>query len=304
MGRASSEHFDRTRSCSSPTLKTAGVSLLSVATEPVQKERRLSIPRLQNMAPSILKIQRRNSADSGCLKKSPLAAGGDDAGCGILNRRPAVGFRRHPSMISMCSEASTSAGESAEKERVRPSSATFASYASEKVEISNPCRSQTPPCITKDRILGRATGAFCQWWLPIEKRVDFCDDGDECFESFTPYGKKYGVHPDDFYFDDNGEMVLVPDEGDTVECIAMGGVAYRTRAADAAYFPDMRGIKCGAKTLVKEKCNGWIKDKVGWLPIDMNGKSLFKVVQMEPKKKERPLTKTPSLPKKVWKEMS
>merc|ERR1719401_1674456 len=59
------------------------------------------------------------------------------------------------------------------------------------------------------------------------------------------------------------------------------GVPYRTRPQLRAHFEDCREVTFGERILVKQVCDGWVKDVVAWLPLELDGDSLFKVIDQE-----------------------
>lgn len=123
--------------------------------------------------------------------------------------------------------------------------------------------------------------------VTMERRVSF-GDGMELFEAFTPYCKKYGAHPDDFFFDEKGHMVLVtssqsdvdllnvkPD--DTIECIAER-VDYHTKPQLSARHSKKICVALGEQVLVKKRCGEWVQDSRGWLPVLLKNRPAFQVV--------------------------
>jgi len=129
----------------------------------------------------------------------------------------------------------------------------------------------------------------------ISRRVSF-GDGQELFEAFTPYGKKYGAHPDDFFFDAKGHMVLTTSAetdadvlevkaDDILECLREDGVDYYTRPQLSARLSKRKTVGLGEQVVVKKRCGEWIQDSVGWLPLLVGTKRAFEVVV--PKEKLR-----------------
>mmetsp|Transcript_119859 Transcript_119859/g.219499 ORF Transcript_119859/g.219499 Transcript_119859/m.219499 type:complete len:323 (-) Transcript_119859:4-972(-) len=124
------------------------------------------------------------------------------------------------------------------------------------------------------------------------RRVSFGGGSPELFEAFTPYCKKYGAHPADFYFDSEGHMVLEEevdsddDEGglgkvkvgDTLECIVDCGVGYRKKPQMTARFDDLRTLEVEQQIKVLQRCGGWIRDSVGWLPLTIKSTPVFEIV--------------------------
>jgi hypothetical protein len=112
----------------------------------------------------------------------------------------------------------------------------------------------------------------------------------ELFEAFTPYCKKYGAHPDDFFFDDKGHMVLVTStqsdadvlevkENDAIECVLERGVDYHTRPQfSSPLLAPKRSVTLGDQVLVKKRCGEWVQDAFGWLPLMPHGRPGFQVV--------------------------
>jgi len=122
------------------------------------------------------------------------------------------------------------------------------------------------------------------------RRVSFCKDDSECFEDFTPYGIRYGKHPSDFDFDRNGIMLPAKrtedaesmEVGTTIECTCLVGVIYRTKPALAAHFDDARTVSFGNRVVVEALCSGWVRDAIGWLPLEIDGKNNFDIVSSAP----------------------
>lgn len=124
----------------------------------------------------------------------------------------------------------------------------------------------------------------------MKRRVSF-GDGQELFESFTPYCKKYGAHPDDFFFDESGNMVLVSSsepgmdilevgQGDSIECILDEGVEYRTKPHMASRAKKHQEVSLGDKLVVRNRKEEWVqvKENLGWVPLLVDGEAAFKVV--------------------------
>jgi len=109
----------------------------------------------------------------------------------------------------------------------------------------------------------------------LRRRVSF-GDADEFSEAFTPYSRKYGTHPRDFYFDEQGLMVLEKSSdadlihvkaADTIECVLDSGVDYHWRPQLNASFKVTQSVQLGEQILVKKRCGEWVQDKIGWLPL-------------------------------------
>jgi len=108
---------------------------------------------------------------------------------------------------------------------------------------------------------------------------------DSVIEAFTPYSEKYGRHPSTFVFDAVGDMVERPHANimpaTEIECVRLMGVAYRTRPQLNAQFENMCEVPYGECVTVKQVIDGWVKDSVGWLPLTLDGETLFKAVEEE-----------------------
>jgi hypothetical protein len=126
--------------------------------------------------------------------------------------------------------------------------------------------------------------------LKPKKRMSFSDEPIETMGDYTPYGKKYGAHPNDFEFSKDGRMELVssrPDEksilqvkvGDTIECILDAGVQYRTKPQLGQHTKPEQQIELGEEVVVIARSGPWVQDSIGWLPLLYTSeKAAFKVV--------------------------
>lgn len=149
-------------------------------------------------------------------------------------------------------------------------------------------RRRSLPCAA-DEVLEKAANS-----CPLLRHVRFGDDDDcspkkELYEGFTPYSKKYGAHPDDFFFDSGGRMVLATShdaqtgihnvkENDTIECVVDCGVDYRTKPQMSACFEKARTVALGDQVRVKLCCDQWVQDSIGWLPLRIKDDPMFQVV--------------------------
>lgn len=121
----------------------------------------------------------------------------------------------------------------------------------------------------------------------IIKKVRFCDDGDELFEAFTPYGRIYGQHPSAFVFDKAGNKVPASplnsvdlsavDVGSLLYCTAKISVDYRTQPHLTARFNDLRNLVPGALVHVEQRDGDFVRDEVGWLPLFISDVPVFEV---------------------------
>jgi len=125
------------------------------------------------------------------------------------------------------------------------------------------------------------------------RRVSF-GDASELFEAFTPYCKKYGAHPDDFYFDSKGHMVLVASTqsdvdvldikvNDAIECILEMGVQHYEEPESKVRLDKLPNVVMGETFIVKKRCGNWVHDNVGWLPLLIRDNACFQVVVPEDK---------------------
>jgi hypothetical protein len=138
--------------------------------------------------------------------------------------------------------------------------------------------------------------------VSTSKRPDFAESGgdmprrhvsfidrQELFEAFTPYSKKYGAHPDDFFFDNEGRMVLTSssetekdvhdlEAKDTIECLVEGGVDYHKKPQFGSLLDKQQKVALGDQLIVKRRFREWVQDKSGWLPLFVKGKRAFEVV--------------------------
>jgi len=126
----------------------------------------------------------------------------------------------------------------------------------------------------------------------LKRRVNFGAEvatPKEVFEAFTPYGKKYGAHPDDFFFDSEGHMVLTTSHTknadvsnvkvkDMIECMEDEGVEYRTEPELAARFEKPCFVSLGDRVTVLEILDEWVRDSIGWLPLHKKDHPAFQVV--------------------------
>jgi len=115
-----------------------------------------------------------------------------------------------------------------------------------------------------------------------ERSVRFAETEAEVHEDFMPYSCVYGKHPSQFVFDAQGNMTPRPHSeitvGTELECIMLMGVPYRTRPHLISHFEDCREVAFGERVLVKQLIDGWVKDATGWLPLELDGDSLFQAV--------------------------
>lgn len=119
-----------------------------------------------------------------------------------------------------------------------------------------------------------------------KRRVSFGGGSPDLYEAFTPYCKKYGAHPSEFYFDAEGHMVLedldgLEDDvkvGDTLECVVDCGVTYRKKPQMTARFDDLRTLDLSSQTKVLQRCGDWVRDSVGWLPLTINSTPVLEVI--------------------------
>lgn len=126
--------------------------------------------------------------------------------------------------------------------------------------------------------------------LPFLKRnVKIEATPEEVFSDFTPYGQKYGCHPNDFHFDKDGNMqkadLLSPaslldalhdiDENDTLECVVACGVRYRQKPELTAHFADLVLVDFCGQIKVLERKGDWVRDEIGWVPLKLKGNALF-----------------------------
>lgn len=132
------------------------------------------------------------------------------------------------------------------------------------------------------------------------RRVSFSEEEAELYEAFTPYARVYGEHPSDFFFDDSGNMVKDAadtsldmgsvDVGSCLECIVTCGAGYRNLPHFTARFDDLRTLEFGDRVKVEERSGEWVRDKVGWLPLFINGQPVFDRVRVATPRR-RPLSK-------------
>jgi len=109
------------------------------------------------------------------------------------------------------------------------------------------------------------------------RRVTFCSNsGNSVEEAFTPYGKKYGAHPEDFYFNEDGLMVLEASDdkkdvmavkvGDMIECTS-DEVLYHSKPMPFCGFKDNRAVVLGQQITIQTRRGTWVQDDVGWLQL-------------------------------------
>jgi len=121
-------------------------------------------------------------------------------------------------------------------------------------------------------------------------------DCDELYEAFTPYGKKYGAHPDEFFFDAEGHMVLAPSlrfnkkekaeavldckVADTIECVSDKGIDHHARPQLNAPLEKPQRVKFGQQLIIKKRCEDWVKDNIGWMPLVIGELAVFQIVSL------------------------
>lgn len=109
------------------------------------------------------------------------------------------------------------------------------------------------------------------------RRVTFCSNsGNSVEEAFTPYGKKYGAKPEDFYFNEDGLMVLEASDdkkdvmavkvGDMIECTS-DEVQYHTKPMPFCGFEDSKAVVLGQQITIQARRGTWVQDDVGWLQL-------------------------------------
>eukprot|EP00928_Gymnodinium_smaydae_P062887 TRINITY_DN46627_c0_g1_i1.p1 TRINITY_DN46627_c0_g1~~TRINITY_DN46627_c0_g1_i1.p1 ORF type:complete len:249 (-),score=26.90 TRINITY_DN46627_c0_g1_i1:98-844(-) len=117
----------------------------------------------------------------------------------------------------------------------------------------------------------------------LTRRVSF-NDQDQLYEAFTPYGLKYGKHPSELRIDAKCSMLeplsasqRKPVSGDTLKCIASKAVSYCARPCLGATLDRAPAKKSGDHIQVAQVCSGWVRDSVGWLPLEEQDEPLFEV---------------------------
>lgn len=101
------------------------------------------------------------------------------------------------------------------------------------------------------------------------------------YEAFTPYSQVYGKHPAEFVFDADGTMLPRPHadirDGSVLECLSVLGVTYRNRPQLFSGCEDVQVVSYGERITVTHVIDGWVKDTIGWLPIELDGETLFEL---------------------------
>jgi len=116
----------------------------------------------------------------------------------------------------------------------------------------------------------------------VVRHVSFSEEAAEVHEDFIPYSLIYGKHPSEFVFDAEGTMVPRPNadirEGSVLECLSIMGVPYRSRPQLQANFEELKEASYGERIYVKHVIDGWVKDRFGWLPLELDGEPLFDIM--------------------------